>query len=176
MLISVLLAPHGASTWIEGVALQLLAPGGEPLSARVLLPISGDLRHPMLSTLELIAHTEPIPQGSRVSGTAWAGTDQIETTVPTDPFTELEVHMRARRRIDPDGDDRDLRLLSAEERALIAQDFPWIDEPRLPLAVGELGVVEGGPSEEEALDELIGELGIDEESAEWLKELLEEEE
>lgn len=175
-LVSVLLAPSEASTLIEGVALQLVAPGGEPLSPRVLLPIAGELQHPMLSTLELIAHTELIPQGSRIVGTAWAGTEQIEAAIPTDPFTELEVHMRARRRIDPDEDDRRLLRLSAEERAVIALDFPWIDEPRVPVGIGELGVVEGEPSAEEALDEFLDEMGIDEDSAEWLKELLEEEE
>ncbi len=174
VLVSVLLAPRGEEARIEGVALQLQAPDREALSSRVLLPISGTLRHPMRSTLELVANTEVIPQGSRVIGTAWAGTSQLEATIPTDPFTELEVHMRARRRIDPDEDGRELVLPTDRERALVARDFPWIDEPRIFVSAGELGVVEHEQDPDEVFEDLVEDLGIDEASAEWLKELLEE--
>ena len=167
---SVLLAPQGSSVRIDGVALQLFTREGEALGSRMLLPISGSLSHPMLSTVELKA--EDIPSGSRVVGTAWCGTDQIDTQLPTDPFTELEMHMRARRRITTDSAELDLDRLEPEERATIARDFPWIDEPRLPVATAELTVVENEP--DEPLDTFVDTLGLDEESSEWLKDLLEE--
>lgn len=172
--VSVLLAPEGEPVEIEGVALQLLSRVGDPLSVRMLLPISGTLRQPMLSTVELKG-TESIPQGSKVTATAWRGTEQREVSVPTDPFTELEVHMRARRRI-TGLLDVDLEPLSEGERAVIARDFPWIDEPLVPPPAGELTVVESESvaDEDASLDDLVDNLGLDPESSEWLRELLDE--
>ena len=176
VLVSVLLAPTSRSARIDGVALQLFTRQGEALSSRMLLPISGRLSQPMLSTLELHAQTDVIPQGCVVHGTAWRGKEQLETRIPTDPFTELELHMRGRRRIDPEEGERVLGLLELEEREKIARDFPWIDEARIPTPAGALQVVDHEEEEEEALDEAIEELGIDAESAEWLKGLMEDEE
>ncbi|MBX2797230.1 MAG: hypothetical protein KTR31_06180 [Myxococcales bacterium] len=176
VLVSVLLAPSSGSTRIDGVALQLFTRQGEALSSRMLLPISGELAQPMLSTLELQAQADVIPQGCRVQGMAWNGKDQVEAYIPTDPFTELEVHMRGRRRIDPDEDDRLLEWVLPEEREKVSRDFPWVNEPRLPVATDALQVVDHEEDEEEALDEVLDELGIDAESAEWLKDLMEDEE
>lgn len=173
VVVSVLLAPQTAALRIDGVALQLFTRVGEAIGSRMLLPISGELAHPMLSTVELKAMD--IPAGSRVMGTAWCGTEQTDASLPTDPFTELEMHMRARRRITSDDEDIDIERVEAAERRKIARDFPWIDEPRLPTATAELTVVEN-ESADELLDDLVDNLGLDEESSEWLKELLEEDE
>jgi hypothetical protein len=173
VVVSVLLAPEAAAVRIDGVALQLFTRTGEALGVRLVLPISGELRHPMLSTVELKA--DEIPVGSRVVGTAWHGPEQKDAQLPTDPFTELEMHMRARRRIVCADPDPDIERLTPEERTKVARDFPWIDEPRVPIALAELTVVENEGSEEELLDDLVDNLGLDPESSEWLKELLDEE-
>ena len=174
VVVSVLLAPEAASVRIDGVALQLFTRVGEALGVRMLLPISGELGHPMLSTVEL--KSEEIPVGSRVVGTAWHGAEQLDSTLPTDPFTELEVHMRARRRIVGSDGDPELERVGPEERALIGRDFPWIDEPRLPpQPIAELTVVEN-ESGGDPVDDLVDDLGLDPESSEWLKELLHEDE
>jgi hypothetical protein len=174
--VSVLLAPEQGPTLLEGVALQLFNRTGEAQGVRMLLPIAGELHQAMLSTVELKI-PEGIALGSRVVATAWRGAEQREASVPTDPFTELEVHMRARRRILAMGSSIDLERLIPEERALFARDFPWIDEPRMPQIAGELTVVESEETvdEEEYLDDLVDNLGLDPESSEWLRELLDEE-
>lgn len=170
--VSVLLAPDPGPTTLEGVALQLFNRTGEAVGVRMLLPIAGELHHPMLSTVELKV-PEGIALGSKVVATAWLGAEQREALVPTDPFTELEVHMRARRRIAAMGSSIELERLIPEERELFARDFPWIDEPRLPQIAGELTVVEHEEAEED-LDDLVDNLGLDPESSEWLRELLDE--
>jgi hypothetical protein len=177
VLVSVLLAPR-SSVQIDGVALQLFSRANEAISARVVMPIAGELTQPMLSTIELRAFPDEIPLGSRVVGTAWAGPEQREATVPTDTATEFERHVRARCRVsceEPADDDRLLERLSADERSQVARLYPWVDEPRVPKAIGELEVVEHEEDEDEAFDDLVEDLGIDEESAEWLKDLLAEE-
>lgn len=174
VVVSVLLAPTGGPVRIDGVALQLHTRTGETLGVRMLLPISGELHQPMLSTLELRA--DEVPLGSRVVGTAWYGSEQREAVVPTDPSTGLEVHLRARTRVLSDEGDRVLERPTPAERARLARDYPWIDEPRVPVAVAELQVVENEEpvDDEQALDDLVDELGLDEESSDWLKELLAE--
>ena len=174
VVVSVLLAPNDPVTQIDGVSLQIHSKTGDPMSARMLLPISGALHQPMRSTLTL--HAEgPIPLGCRVVGTAWRGSDQREASIPTDPFTELEVHMRARRRILPTEIPEVLERLLPEDRQRIAADFPWIDEPRIPPEVaGALTVVDNEASPEDSLDELADDLGLDEEVSDWLRDLLEE--
>lgn len=171
--VSVLLAPEAGPVVIEGVALQLYSRTGDALSIRMLLPISGELHHAMLSTVELKA-AGSITQGARVVATAWRGTQQRELSVPTDPFTELEVHMRARRRIIGIGSAPDLEPIEPEERALFARDFPWINDPLMPVVLGELTVVESEEPDGEAIDDMVDNLGLDPESSEWLKDLLDE--
>lgn len=175
VVVSVLLAPATVAPRIDGVALQMFTRTGEPLGVRMLLPISGELRQPMLSTVELKAPDGDVPTGARVVGTAWAGADQREASIPTDPFTELEVHMRARRRLGALGGTNTLEPLTSGERAVIAKDFPWVEEPRVPVAAAELSVVESEDTTE-PIDDLVEHLGLDEDNAEWLKELLKEDE
>lgn len=185
VVVSVLLAPGRADgdvgARIDGVVLELMSRTNEPLGVRMVLPIAGELRQPMLSTVEL-KMDGPIPLGCRVVGTAWHGADQREASIPTDPFTELEVHMQARRRILAADAGRELERVSPEERARIAKDFPWIDTPRLPVVAGNLVVDEDADLLDadddgvDGIDDLVGTLGLDEESTEWLKELLNEDE
>jgi hypothetical protein len=175
VMVSVLLAPEGESVRLDGVALQLVGRAGERLSTEVVLPIAGELRQAMLSTVELRAEGE-IPQGAKVTGTAWCGCEQREAVLPTDPFTHLEVHLRARRRIAVNPKEVALERLDGDERERLAREYPWIDDPRLPASVAELSVVENEEPlrDEELLDELVDDLGLDSESAEWLKDLLDE--
>jgi hypothetical protein len=175
VVVSVLLAPATGPARLDGVALQLHTRTGEPLGAQVLLPIAGALHQPMVSTVELRAGV-PIPLGCRVVGTAWHGQDQREAMIPTDPFTELEVHMRARRRILPSEDSEVLERLLDEDRVRIARDFPWVDEPRIPREpAAELTVVDHqDPEDESYIDDIVDDLGLDGESSAWLKDLLQE--
>ena len=179
VVVSVLLAPRGdVAVHIDGVALHLERRDGERIGTERVLPISGDLRHPMLSTLELKLDEGELPTGSRVVGIAWDGAEQNEALLPTDPYTELEVHLRARRRIRPEdeGETCELQKLSYRERARLARDHPWINEPRLPRAAPALTVVDHEEMAEPAneIDDLIDDLGLDADASDWLKDLLSE--
>jgi len=176
VVVSVLLAPHGEEVvHIDGVALHLERRDGERIGAERVLPISGALRHPMLSTIELKLEDGTLPTGARVVGIAWNGVEQSEAQLPTDPYTELEAHLRARRRISPaqEDDDCDLQRLTHPERARLARDHPWINEPRLPLTTPALTVVDHDEAAESSeLAGIVDDLGLDADSSEWLKDLL----
>jgi len=180
VIVSVLLAPPDQQTTrVDGVALQLHHPDGERLGARMLLPIAGEVASPMLSTVELRALDGEIPQGSRVTGTAWRGTEQVEVAIPTDPGTAFEAHVRGLERIGlqplASRPRAYLEVLLPDERAVVSALFPWVDEPMVPKpAVGELEVVDHEPDNDELVDEFADEIGLDPESAEWLKDLLDE--
>lgn len=174
VVVSVALAPREHPVVIEGVALQWATAEGEPISARLLLPIAGTVSQPMVSSVVLHAF-RAIEPGCRVRATAWFGTTQVESSIPTDPFTELEEHVRARKRVSPDEGEREPRRLEPVERARLSARYPWVDEPRINKAVGELAVVESTPSTDAVVDEVAEEFELDEESATWLRELLAEE-
>jgi len=171
--VSVALAPSSEPIAIEGVALQWKTAGGDPISARLLLPIAGMVSQPMVSSVVLHAF-RPIEPGCRVVATAWAGTEQIESSIPTDPFTELEVHVRGRELVNPDEGEREPMPLSDTERARLVARYPWVSEPRISRVAGELGVVDSTPSTNDVVDEVAEEFELDDESAAWLKELLAE--
>jgi len=175
IVVSVLLAPIGPDVRLDGVSLQLQGRQGEALSARMVLPIAGALTQPMLSTLELRPTIEELPAGARVVGTVWQGNDQREASLPTDPSTAFERHVRARCRVQPEDpeDAPELVMLPAAQRARLTAIYPWISEPRVSRSSGELAVVEN--EDDIGVDEVMDELGIDAESAEWLKDLLAEE-
>jgi hypothetical protein len=170
LLVSALLAPTEGSVRLEGVALQVVDKHGEPLGVRMLLPIAGDLTHPMLSTFELKCTN--LPAGARVVGTAWNGTDLAEAGLPTEPYTHLQQHVRALVNLPAFAPAVDLEVVEGPERQRLAALYPWIEHPRVPKIAGELEAVE---DEEEAVSELVEGLGLDEASAEWLKDLLSEE-
>lgn len=172
VLVSALLVPTQGSVRLDGVALQVLDKAGDALGVRMLLPIAGELHHPMLSTVEL--KCTDLPAGARVVGTAWQGADAQEAVLPCERFTELEQHVRARRRIAGFAVETDLDVLEGPDRRRLAAVYPWVDEPRVPRIAGELEVVDEEVDDE--VDRVVDGLGLDEESAEWLKDLLSDEE
>jgi len=178
VIVSVLLVPHDdpeGAAHVDGVALQLKSPAGESIGARMLLPIAGAVASRIRSTVELRALTESIPQGSHVVGTAWRDCEQVQVTIPTDPGTAFEAHVRGLERVVSHREGRFLEVLLPEERAIFSALLPWIDEPMVPRpAAGELGVVDHVPEADELVDELADDLGLDAESAEWLKDLLDD--
>lgn len=171
VLVSALLVPRQGIARLDGVALQVLDKAGDPLGVRMLLPIAGELHHPMLSTVEL--RCSDLPAGARVVGTAWCGAESQEAALPTEPFTELREHVRFHRRITGLADAADLDVLDGAPRRRLAALYPWVDEPRVPRFAAELDAVD---SEDDAgIDELVDGLGLDAESADFLKDLLSEE-
>jgi hypothetical protein len=170
VLVSALLAPTDGSVRLEGVALQVLDKSGEPLGVRMFLPIAGELHHPMLSTVEL--KCADLPAGARVVGTAWNGVDVAEATLPTEPYTHLQQHVRPCRTLGAFAPADELEVVEGDERRRLAALYPWIELPRVPRTAAELAIVD---DDERVVEDLVDGLGLDEESAEWLKDLLSEE-
>jgi hypothetical protein len=156
VLVSALLAPTDGSVRLEGVALQV--------------PIAGELHHPMLSTVEL--KCADLPAGARVVGTAWNGVDVAEATLPTEPYTHLQQHVRPCRTLGAFAPADELEVVEGDERRRLAALYPWIELPRVPRTAAELAIVD---DDERVVEDLVDGLGLDEESAEWLKDLLSEE-
>lgn len=164
------LEPEGEPVHVEGVAVELLDRGRERLSARVLLPISGELAQPLAVRVELRA-SDQIPVGAFIESTAWWDGEQQRVTCPTDRSTELEAHVRGRGAIPiPLGEGEFLSLTPSQRRRL-ARRFPWV------LTADEEDIARVGSSTPTAVvDDAMETLGLDREEAEWLKELLAEEE
>ncbi len=168
--VSVVLTPEAeAPAALDGVALQLFSRAGDSLGPRLLLPIAGTLAQTMVSTVELRGRNLTLPPGGRVVGTVWLGADQAEATCPTDPWTELQAHVRGTRPV-IGRSDADLELLTPAERDVLTQAFPWLEPPPLTALPGDVLEDEGAN-----LDDLCSGLGLDPDEAEFLKSLLTEE-
>jgi len=176
VIVSVYLCPRDGATRVDGVALRLRDKNGRGLGPRVLLPIAGTLSQTMRTTVALECENgEDVPLGACVQVVAWYEQEQREASIPTDRMTAFEVHVRGTTPWALEEGERMLEALLPEERAVFAQGIPWIDEPRMPPpSAAQLGVVDHEPTEEEEVDAFVDEMGIDAESAEWLKDLLDE--
>jgi hypothetical protein len=154
---------------LDGAALQLLAPDGEELCPRMLLPISGALTTTLTTTIELRS-TRKLPMGCEVVATAWLGPDVVTERCPADPFTTLRDHVRGSRISLPDPDDVELDVAEPGELAALIARMPWIQQPLRapePTAVIEM-------QEEPSVADLQEDFGLEAEEAEWLKDLLDE--
>lgn len=166
--VSVLLAPADSGASLDGVSVQLFRRDGEPAGPRLLLPISGALAQPMITTVELRAEGGVLPCDCRVVGQAWSDEAVVEASCPTDMWTELGSHVRGTRTVaaQPCGM---LRRLDPAERARLACIFPWIARTA-PVHTGD--VLEPEDTQEEEIDAFCAEYGLEGDDAEFLKELL----
>jgi hypothetical protein len=154
---------------VDGAAVDLLSREGDALCPRVLLPFAGLLRAPITTTVELRGRTS-VEDGAQVVAVAWCGTEQVQSSLPTDPFVDLREHLRAGGVPSIDPAEVFLQPLEPDELELLRARLPWIDEPL--FKADAVGVIEAEDPGE--IDELARDLGLDDESAEWLKELLDE--
>lgn len=173
--VSVVLAPTSPDgSGVEGVSVQMVDRQGEVLGARLVLPISGTIAQPLLTTVE-VRSRGPVPVGARVVGQAWRGDDQSEATCPCDPGTQLQVHMLGRKTIPLPERPGDLRFLVSDEREVLGRFMPWLNEPR-PRPVPEPNVLEPQPpTPDDLVDEVAEQYDLDPADAEFLRELLGEE-
>jgi len=168
--VSVSLSPEEEVHTVDGVTLQLCTRDGECLGPRLLLPISGQLSGPLVTRAELRS-LEPIPRNSRVVAVAWWGQEQIEVSCPSDLGTCMAFHVRGITRV-PLPERAAIRDIEPEERDILARHLPWVNEPRVVADAGHMDPLDT----EESFDEVVDDLGLDEESARWLKDLLIEDE
>ena len=173
------LESEGEPVALEGVAVELLDRGRDRLSSRVLLPIAGELAQSVAVRVELRAFDE-IPVGAFIEATAWWEADQRRVVCPTDTSTELEAHVHGRGAIPLAGEDGEFLSLTPAQWRRLAGRFPWLvslhDAVASPGGVAP-GATEGGEDAlGETLEETLEGLGLEGDEAEWLKELLGDEE
>ena len=162
---TVILIPDADTVSLDGVAVQLFDAEGNSLSSKLLLPVSGELVGPVSSRVELRSHAGIIPSGAQVVATAWWPGGHIHAQRCTDPGTTLHEHVLASGRIALTDEDVLLDVLPEERERMVAL-FPWMVRPRIPGSL-ELDV------EEEAAD-VVDDLGLDDDDAEWLKNLMDQ--
>ena len=158
--VSVLLQAKEEPVDVEGVEVMLVCPLGEPLSHRMLLPISGTISQRIVSTVELRGMGE-LPFGARIAGTVWSGGRQLEARIPADPGTQMQAHCQGHVCLRPSRDtdfEVHFQPISCQEREALATAFPWLE----PCAPPELRVVDD-PHEEDTLRAYCQDLGMDEE-------------
>ena len=165
----------GATVDINGAAVELRSQKGHLLSPRMILPIAGLLAGPLSTRIELRAQ-QPIPQGSTVYGVVFWGGDQTEAVIPADPCTDLQAHVTGARNISG-YTSKTLENLSPGEEYALYQHFPWTvkeDEEDEEDDWSEELLDENDPIDD-LTDEVARSLGLDEEEASYLRELLTDE-
>jgi hypothetical protein len=154
---------------VTGAAIELRSAQGILLSPRMLLPIAGDLTGPLATRVELRA-TQHIPHGSQVYGVVFFDGDRAETSIPVDPCTELQAHVRGMRVIS--GGETALETLDPVEEYALQQLFPWTYDDR---ERDEEDEEDEASEQDDVTDEVAKSLGLDEEETAFLREILTEE-
>jgi hypothetical protein len=168
--------PAATPAVVEGVAVQLVGRKNEPLSPRLLLPISGTLTGPMVVASELRAVEGVIPTGARVVGTAWGADFTLEASCPADRWTELAAHVRGEPSAGQITRAVTLLPIDGEVRNQLLTKLPWLAETPWQDAEEEvpLEAVSAPVTPEDVAEQFAG-LSLSPEDADFLRELLEEE-
>lgn len=168
--------PSVAHAQVDGVAVQLVSRKNEPLSPRLLLPISGTLTGPMVVASELRAIDGTIPAGSRIQGTAWGPDFSVDASCPADRWTELAAHVRGEPAAGEVTRRVGLRALEGLARDRLLERLPWLGEtPWRHEDEGAPFEAVAAPVTPEDVEEQLASLELSQEDADFLRELLEEE-
>ena len=172
--VTVCLSPEADAVDVQGVAVELRTRAGEPLGARLMLPVRGQLASPLALKTELRAR-DVLPHGSEIRGVAWWAGGQVETIIPTDPGTCMEAYCRGGGvRLDPiDPDDLPVDL-HRTERAALERAFPWMRGFRAPDERPESQILEEQPADLAA--DIASCYGLCDEDKAFLEELLADDE
>ena len=171
VVVSVLLGPGDApEALVEGVAILLVDRAGEPLSTRLVLPIAGRLQQPVLTTVELRGRTQ-LPTGTRVLATAWSDGLRYETPHSGRPRHSLESHLRGALSLHLRDAEGFIETLNPDAKRSLILEFPWLAR----VACDPTVVDSATPSPEvEEFQAFCKDLGLEEDDADWLTELLDE--
>ncbi|TVQ88743.1 MAG: hypothetical protein EA397_16230 [Deltaproteobacteria bacterium] len=173
--VTVCLSPETDEASVHGVAVELRSRTGEPLSARLMLPVSGPLPGPLALRTEIRARAD-LPLGARVHGTVWWDLGQLDATCPTDPGTSLEAYAYgAGIPLGLPNPSRGPHDLTDDERERMYRAFPWMarycrpDDPEDQAS----RIIEEQP--EDLARDIADSYGLSDEDRDFLKELLGEE-
>ena len=176
VIVAVSIVPGEQPAEVDEVMLQLTTRQGEPLSPRLLLPVSGAMVGALLTTAELRFSGGEIPPGARVIASLWGSNDlHLEATCPADAWTELAAHVRGHSLTGIVTRDVSLRTLDMGEREAILQRLPWLAKCCSQPADGPLeATAEHDTYDPEDTGDFVDALGLDSTDADFLKELLQE--
>lgn len=170
VIVCLALAPNDGGCDLDGASVQLLAPDGTEVCPRQLLPIAGRLLGRLSTCLELRTEGK-LPAGCQVVATAWGGPEQVQACCPADPFTSLRDHVRQAKLWEADPAEVLLEVPSPKQVDALIASLPWINRACRRSGVA---VIDAAPDVQSAVEEAVEELGLDDECARWLHELLEE--
>jgi hypothetical protein len=155
---------------VEGVAVQLVDKADRELCPRVLLPVAGHLSGPLSMCVELRS-TAPLAPGCRVLASAWVGDDASLATCPADPVAGLAQHAAgtADDACPPcELDEVMLERLTDAELHALASRLPFVNATHHVRT--DATIIEG----EASADDVISGLGLDDDAAAFLRDLLDE--
>lgn len=155
---------------VDGASLHVVDASGDEVCPQVLLPVSGPLSGPVDLSVELRA-TRKLPAGCTVVGLVWCGCDQATGTCPADPDVTLFEFLRGSRHHVPAEDAVELFTLDEVQRERLEATWPWLTRP--VRAPDDQALLEANTLDED-VDAFAEDLGLDEDSAEWLHDLLHE--
>ena len=153
---------------VNGAAVELRGGRGVLLSPRMILPIAGNLVGHLTTRIELRAQ-QTIPQGAKVYGIVFWDGGQTEASIPADPCTDLEAHVRGRRNLGY-GQTHEWQSLSEREEDNLAHYFPWA----VTLDVADDDDESLAEVHDPITDEVVSALGLDDDSADLLRSLLDD--
>jgi hypothetical protein len=172
--VTVCLSPEATAVCVQGVAVELRHPSGDALSARLMLPISGELAGPLALRTELRSRDD-IPRGSRVHGTVWYAGGQLDASCPTDPGTSLEAFAYGSPiRLPNANDSQGPTDLSPTERCALLAAYPWMSRYRSPVQDEDDSFIPEQPAD--LASDIADTYGLSDEDREFLQELLTDEE
>ncbi len=171
VIVALRLVPSGdLPATVDGAALHVVDVDGDEVCPQVLVPVSGALSGPVDLTVELRA-TRKLPAGCRVVGLVWSGPDQTTSSCPADPDVSLFEFLRGSRHRVPAEDTVELFTLDEVQRTHLEANWPWLTRP-VRVAEDQTFLEAGTLADD--VDSLCEDLGLDEDSAEWLHDLLNE--
>jgi hypothetical protein len=172
--VTVCLTPDADAACVQGVAIELRGRNGEALSARLMLPISGELAGPLALRTEVRARAE-LPLGARVHGMLWSHGGILEASCPTDPGTTLEAYAYGSRiGLDDPVPARIPEDLTDHERSALYAAYPWMARYRSPVRDDAEGFIEEQPAD--LAEDIAETYGLSDEDKAFLEELLADDE
>lgn len=172
VVVSLCLSPgEDGSLSVDGAALQLEDADGEAICPRLLLPVAGPLTATLATTVELRADGT-VPEGAQVVAVVWWEGGQHSARIPAEPSATLAAWLDGGCCDGTNLEDVELRALDPMERQRLGRAMPWLFVPRSSSDAPP--IIELRAEERTDVDDFVDDLGLDDDAADWVRDLLNE--